>query len=519
MGALAYLDLRYLRNQIATILRSPGRLAIWLPYLAVLGYFAYSRAANAGNARHAFSYGELSHPMATTIGGAYLALLGLTLLRSGASRVASFRSPAEAVLFINAGISSGALVLWLQIRRFLSAGPRWLSALVIWIVALAPGNAGIGELGRLFLASLIAAASLAMLELPMFLAQRRGAGSPVVAAGWIAIAFAFVYTIASVAAMLGDGNIAPAVLGALHLDPGAAAFALVDGPPITIVAFAAVPLLLVAISPPLGRDAIPELYQATLERLALRERMRGGGRHATHIIRASDGARIPSGALALFWKDWIAARRRRYGLWPVPIFFALWAALGAVAALAGQEDPSLTYALLGFAGVYVAFVPIFVSSGLAAEISNPLWWLSHSSIRARLGVWTLARSWRGAVALAALPLTAGVLTHNAALVLGALPAALAAWWSLHGLGLLFYVAFPNRSDLRGPVTFLRIIAVAPYLTPPTILAIAVIVLSRSPVAGIAAALTLLVLQGALALEFAGRRIEANGVALATLERS
>jgi len=518
MGALAYLDLRYLRNQIGTILRSPGRLALWLPYLGVLGYFAYSRAASAGNAQHSFSYGQLSHPMATAIGGAFLAMLGLGLLRSGAGRITSFRSPAEAVLFVNAGISPRALVVWLQFRRFVSAGPRWISALVIWIVAFAPGSAGLGELGRLLLASLIAAASLTLLELPMFLAQRRGAGWLIGAAGWSAVALGFVYTIAGVATMLGDAGIAPAVLGALHVDPGAAAFALVDGPPSVTLAFAAVPFLLVALCPPLARDAIPELYQATLERLALRERLgRGDPKHA--LRGAHYGARIPAGALTLLWKDWVALRRRRYGVWQVLFFSTFWTALGGAIALTAESDPSLTYALLGFCGVYVVFVPIAVSSGLAAEISNPLWWLSASSLRARLAVWTFARTWRGALALAGLPLTLGYMAHNVGLMLAALPAASAVWWSLHGLGLLFYAAFPNRADMRGPVAFLRILVVLPYLTPPAVLAIAVALLTRSAAAAIAAALALLVLQGALALEFARHRIEANGAALATLERS
>jgi len=520
MGALAYLDLHYLRNSIVTILRSPGRLALWVPYVGVLGYFAYSRAVSAGHAQHSFMYGELAQPMATAIGGAFLGMLGFGLLRSGGTRVVAFRSPAEAVLFVNGGVSPRALVVWLQLRRLFSTGPRWLGALVIYIAAFAPGSEGVTQLGRLFLVSLIAAAALTALELPMFLAQRRGAGPTIVAAGWCAVAFGFIYALVGAALLIGDGGLAPAILGALRVDPGVAARALVDGPPFAPLLFAAVPILLIAICPLLARDAIPELFQATLERLALRERLRGGGgRLGSRLAGASGGAHIPSGALALLWKDWVELRRRRFGAWPALFAFAFWAAVGSAIAFASRGDPAFSYALLGFAGVYVLFVPIAVSIGLAGEISNPLWWLSASSLRERLAVWTFARSWRGAVALAALPLALGLLNHNLRLMLAALPAAAAVWWSLHGLGLLFYAIFPSRVDVRGPVALLRFFALVPFLTPPAVLAGAVAIFTRSIAAAVAAALALLVLQGALALELTARRIAANGAVLASLERS
>jgi hypothetical protein len=519
MSALAYLDLHYLRNAIGAILRSPGRLALWLPYLAVLGYFAYARAGNAASAPHTLSSAQLSHPMATAIGGAFLGMLGFGLLRSGGSRVASFRSPAEAVLFANAGITPRALVTWLQVRRFASTGPRWIAALVCYIAAFAPGNAGLGELGRMFVASLIAAAVLTTVELPAFLAQRRGAGWLVVAAAWGTIALGFAYAIGGAAILIGDEGIAPAVLRALHADPAHAVFALVEGPPLATLAFAALPLLLVAVCPLLSRDAFPEFYAATLETHAMRERIRGGGRLDARTVSAGSGARIPPGALALVWKDWVALRRRRYGLWPTVLAFLFWAAIGSTIAFTAAGDPSLGYALLGFAGMFVLFVPAAVSHGLIAELSKPIWWLSRSSLRARLAAWTFARSWRGAVALAGLPLAMGVLAHSAGLTLAAFPAAAAAWWSLYGLGLLLYAAFPSRADMRGPVALLRFMATAVFLVPPAVMFVYVASLAHSGAAAVAASLGLLVAQGALALEIAVRRIETNGAALVTLERA
>jgi hypothetical protein len=516
VSALLYLDLRFLRNQTMTIVRSPGRLALWIPYLFLLAWFGYSRTLYRGHAQ-SFSITHLGPSIATAAAGIFLAALGGVLLQASGPRLQGFRSTAEAVLFNNAGIQARTLLLWLQIRKLASTAPRWLFSFV-YLLVFVSFNMTLGTVGRILIATFIAAAALMTVELPAYLARRRPRGVAIAWLGGASLAAGVLYGFAGFATFFGERNIAPHVMAAVRVDPGRFVDALVSGPPYGLALLALVPLTLVAIGPLLARDAIPELYAAAAEVQAYRERIRGG-RIATGVgaVRSSAAHRIPSGAWTLLWKDWIALRRGRFGLRAFALGVLLWGGIGA--AIVYAPDVGLSYTFLSFAAMFVVFVPIRISFGLFAELSKPIWWLSRASLRSRLAVWTISKCWPGALALSALPLVIGVLGGRPALALAAIPLAFAVWWPMHALGLVTYAAFPSRVDVRGPMAMLRVFATMLYLAPPILTSAVIAVLTHNAIGAVAAGLALLVLQGLGFFEISVRRIRENGAALSTLERA
>jgi len=513
LGALLYLDLRFLRNQTFAVLRSPGRLALWIPYLALLVWFAYSRTFYRSHGQ-GFSLTHVGPPVATAAAGIFFAALGATLLAASGPRLRGFRSVAEAVLFNNAGVGTRALLVWLQLRKLLSTAPRWLFS-VFYLLVFVSFNMTLGTVGRIMLATFVAAAILMTAELPAFLARRRRGGDAIAWLGWTLLAFGALYGFAGFASFFGEHHLAPKVLAALKIDPGRLVDALISGPAYALAYLACIPLTLIAVVPLFAGDARADLYAAAAEMQAFRERVRG--ERASSAIAHSSARYIPSGAWTLLWKDWIALRRGRYGLRSFLLGVVVWGGIGAL--IVYGPDTGLAYTLLTAAAMFVLLVPIRISYGLFAELSKPIWWLSRAPLRGRLAVWTLSKCWPGSLALAALPLTIGVLGGHTALALAAIPASFTLWWSMHALGLAMYAAFPSRVDVRGPMAMLRFLATMLYLTPPLGAGIAAGVLTHNVVLAFAAALGLLALQGIGFFEISVRRIRENGAALSTLERS
>jgi hypothetical protein len=515
--ALAYIELQYAKHQCAAVLRSPLRLALWLPYLISIGYIAFLRL----NSRHhtAFLTVGVQHPrFATVAGGLYLGTVGIVAGLAAAGRVAAFRTSAEAVLFSNAGIRPLAIALWLQLRKLAMGSLRWFASLAYVFVVAAPAHASGATLARALLGAMLAVGVVMSCELPAFLLARR-LHFPIQMLGWALALFGFGFAIAAV---LGPRFRTP-LIEATRVDPGTFAAALLDGGTRPLLLLAAVLAISVASMLALANDAIPELYAATQRTLAVRSNRRRFANETTFDVRdAGVAARVPAGALALIWKDWVAFRRGRGTLRLWLFGAAFWTLCGAGVAVASMryDDPTPLLSLAAMSATIVFLsAPFGASVGLAADLGKPLFWLSRTPLRARIAAWTFARAWRGGTAIALGPLAAGIVSGDAALALTALPLSLTTYWSLQALGVGLYAVFPNPIDARGPMMLLRMLLTGLYVVPALAVAALAGAFELGPLASALGFALALALEGWLVVEAASYRFREHGASLATLSRA
>lgn len=517
MGALAYLDFCYAKHQLAAIFRSPGRLALWLPYVAMIAILALRRAtfSATGGTQTDFNISAVDAPLfATLAAGTYLIAIGLVVGLAGTGRFAAFRSRAEALALANAGISSLVVAFWLQLRRFAGSGPRWILT-VVYLFAFATPHARSSHMPHITLAALAGFAALAMVELPAFLASRRRFGGIVAPLGWTLVAAGVAYALL--------GALGPDIwsrgIALVRVDPGRWLMALVVGKgPAVALAFAFLPAL-AAFAMALAGDAMPELYQATTQAFARRER--GAHRPAEFQARAVRAAGIPAGALAILWQEWVGLRRRPAGLRVWALTFALWgcAGLAIVYDLVVLREGAIVIALSGFALSAAFSIALTGSVTIADDLAKPIWWLGRDPLIARIAVWTFSRAWRGGASFAMLPLVVGFGTGDAPLALAGALSAFVTWWTLSALGVGLYSAFPSRIDERGPIVLLRFIGFTVLLLPAVVAGALAGVFTHVPALGACAASALLAVEATGAIAFAAWRISENGAGIATLERA
>jgi hypothetical protein len=515
MQALIWLELMYAKHQAIAILRAPLRIAIWLPYSALILYFLYSRLA----AHHgAYVSIAVTPKYATTIGGLYCAMLGATVGFAAGGRVALFRSSAEAVLFSNAGLRPLTMAVWLQLRKLATAWTRWLGGFVYLLAIAAPRNPKPIVLAYAFVAIALLLAVQMTIELPVFLLSRGILREPLRFAGWTIAAIGGLYGMAGI---FGDHFLEPLV-ETVRVNPGVLVLAVLHGNVLATIVLAIVVAVLIGSILVLGDDALPELYAASRNTLSDRRRRRVSARPRFIATQPGDASRIPSGALALLWKDWVAFRRGRgvFRLWLIGCM--CWAVCGAGVAygVLQWKDPTPLYTL-GATTLLLVLVlaPYSAAVGLSADLSKPLFWLSRSSLRERLTAWTFGRAWRGGVSLALAPLVAGLASANVALAITSVPVTVAMYWSLQALGVGLYAIFPNPIDGRGPVMVLRLFATALYVFPAAVVwALATALgtpFGSSAYVGALAFVVVMGIEGVLVIEFAAYRFREYGASLAT----
>jgi hypothetical protein len=511
MRALLELEARYAFNQLRLLLRSPGRLAIWIPYLVLvvgLGGWRLSMPHAAGDVVG----GGSRQSFATLCGGTFIAALGFALARHAAGRVQVFRCNAEALLCIDAGISQAMLAAWLQGRKVIGAVLRWGTTLVLYAGVFAPADAAPEALGRTIAAGIIVALTLAALEIPAFLAGRSRFGNSLVVAGWALCIIGSLQTFAGIAGLLGDSASATHIVYAFGFDSGDAVRSILSGGTAPFLAFVALPLVPTAALALLGRNAVSELFEGTIHRPG-----KFKARRASELDYAvSTGPNAPpSGLGVLLWKNFVGLKRGG-GLPRMAGAFFAWGAFGAViaGALSAGRNDNLALGLIALAILIVALVPVALTSGIVEDLGNPLWWLAPGSMAKRLAVWTLARAWPGGLALSGLPVALGLASGHPAVALLGPPGALLLWWSMNALSLALYAAFPGKFDLRGPQGLVRMVAGVAYLYPPLLACNADL---ADPLAGASAAAVILGAQGYLALGFAARRFARGGVAVVRAE--
>ncbi len=516
MRALLYLEYRYAAHQLAAILRSPLRLAIWIPFAFSIAYLFYVRTAQPHTL---FNTSGLAAHNATAVAGLYLGLLGVTIALAATGHVAAFRNGAEALLFANAGIRPLTIALWLQARKLTTSWGRWFGTLFYAFLIFAPRHQGSVATTLALLATLLAFALQLSIELPVFLLARGWLRVPLaLLGGTVALAgFAF--------AALGviGGEPLRTALAIVRVDPGRAALAALGGNTFALVVLAALLGVLFIAIRVLGDDALPELYLVSQRALStVRDR-----RAPTTRIRFAPAARggtprVPAGALALVWKDWVGFKRGRslFRLWLTGCVF--WAFCGAGFAFASERygDPTIFITLAGStAAMMLVAAPLGASLGLATDLAKPLFWLSRAPLRSRIAAWTFGRTWRGGLAIALAPLVAGIYAEDAVLASVAVPLVLAGYWSLQALGVGLFALFPNPVDSRGPMMLVRTLLTAAYVVPAALVAVTVAFLHGGPIVVALAAAITLAAEGWAVVELASLRFAEHGAALATLGRT
>ena len=514
MRALAYLEWHYISHALAAIRRSPGRLALWIPYALIFGFSLFSRLYGA---RHGLrDVIGIDPRIETGIAGLYVALVGGTFGAAAGGRITTFRSPVEAVLMSNAGLRPLTIAVWLQLRRLVASFGRAFGGFGYLFLIFAPHGADAAATVRAFIAAMLVIAVPLGAELPAFLIARGRLRSPLRVAAWTLAAIGVAIAIVGFAGR----RTWSAVVATTHLDPGAIVGAIFSNDPRAILVPLGILALFVSIVALLGDDALPELYSASQGRLALSHGKSGASLRAPRAsIKAP--ARVPSGAFALLWKDWLAFRR---GLGVTLLvggatFWALCGAAAAYAALRFADDTPLASVFVIATFAVIAWAPATAASGLADDLQKPLFWLSHASLRSRLVAWTLGRTWRGGASLACGPVAASAVAGHPAVAVAALPITLAAYWSLQALGIGLYAIFPSPLDARGPIALLRLLTSVAYLAPASIVAVIVIVLHGTALLAALGFAVALAIQGWVVIELASLRFAESGAPLGTTARA
>ena len=513
--ALFYLEGRHAYNQLRAVLRSPARLALWIPYVIFLAVLTIRRILLASEG-HAGFFTQSGQALETAAAGTFIGMLGATIAFAAAGRVVAFRSAAEALLFNNAGIPPLATAIWLQLRKLASTGPRWLGSLIFTFLLITPANAGVGELISGFIAALAVAATIMTAELPAFLLARKHFGAAVGWFGWFLALSGGAFAGVGFAASLGEPH-ALALLQAVPFDPGDIVREVISNP-IALILLCCGPMALVGAIEVLGRDAIPELYSATLQAFEWRARRRNPLARTPAVSERTE--RVPPGALAIVWKDWIGFRRSPDGLLRIAFGVIFWLFAGSALIYASSlGDRSLAWPLLGFGLTIVVLVPLIASVSLVEDLSKPLWWISADSLRSRMFAWTFAKSWRGGLAAATAPVTIFVYNGDAVAAIVSIPVVVGLWCALTSLGVGLYAAYPSRLDSKGPIFVLRALATALFFMPPAIAFGFVALATRSPAFGLTGAAIVVAGEAFLAIEFAVTRFSHNGAGIASLERA
>jgi hypothetical protein len=510
MRALVLLEATVAKNNLLRLMRSPLRLTLWTLYIGFLLVAGFVRMH--APPHYAIASSLLSAPLASAFAGVYLAALGGSIAYHALGNVKAFRSRAEALLFVNAGLSSRTITIWLQTCKLLSLATRWIWTIALNFIIFTPNQVARGEILRGFIASIAGAALLIAIEIPAFLLGKRKFGRLFAAGAVFAAIIGVSYMLLGLSAAEGNGS-GTEILLALRFDPGAAITAFLRGPPEALAAFIILPFLVSLALVPLCADAVPELFGASIRLFETFKRNRSAtlGAVFEHDRRKRKQGWVPPGAFVLLWKEWLAFRRRRLAwlLWSAmfTLAFGMGAAMASLAQSTHNEADG--WALLGLIGAFIFLVPLFASIGLADDVSKPLFWMTTRSLRASLFIWACARSWRGAIIVDTTLFVAAVSMGDQRAALFLPPAGATLWFSLNAMGILIYALFPNRFDEHGPLFLVRMLAVIALLAPCVTLALIATLLKQNAESVLFYVCLTLVLEALGSLEIAAVRLRYN----------
>jgi hypothetical protein len=551
---LLYLDAHILLNRIRTAARNPLRLIFWLLFILVILSSIQARTMmnNAVRSRPVPVSGPGSFPMffdpspylhiaATFVPGAILVVFGLFTIASCRQPLPAFRSAADARFLCGSALPPRLVVLWLVVRVILSLSWR-IPMMLFFFIFILPASLGVSAAGGLgaFFALLLLMATVA-LNLPIFISRQRRIGPNPALAGWLLLLTGLASLVVVFMALSTGAPTLPSALQsvAVALPPGSWLVGAVEGNGLALLALAGLALGSLALTWRVAGDVYPELWTSSARVIVLRRAMRRRGPFMTRIDQrqllkeagiadashrrqtaaASSQARwVPSGAWTILWKEWLATRRVASGMRLPAIALLVAVVVGAAIGTLSRSSPEVAGFLIGPLAYGVVMISLFTAYRLGSDLRKPIWWLSASTLRARLGVLLVARSLRLAIPITAGLLTASAVGGNAAFFLVGAPIAMAATWAINGMALGTYAILPGTSDMRGPGGCLRVIALFIMVIPIAIGATIGGIATESGTGSLVAAVITALAEGWLLVLFAASRLDGNGLAFAQAER-
>jgi Putative ABC exporter len=555
LRTLVYLDAHVLLNRIRTAARNPLRLILWLLFLLVIVSSLQARtmmndairsrpAPPPGGGPFSFVFDPTPslQVAATFIPGLLLVVFGAFAIGSCRQVLPAFRSAADARFLIGSALPPRLVVLWLMVRIVLSLSWR-LPLMLVFVIVILPTSLGVSAAsGVRILFALVLLSTAAALNLPIFVGRQRRIGPNPALFGWLLVVIGLASLTVVLVALSPEPPRFVSLLQpvAASLPPGSWLVGAFQGDGLGLIALAALAAGSLTVTWLVAGDVYPELWAASARVIVLRRAMRRRGpfmmpsdqrrllseagiadprQHGRATAAVSSRGRwVPSGAWTILWKEWLATRRVAGGLRLPAIVLVIAVVIGAVIGALTRSGIGAAPFLLGPVGYAAVFVSVFTAFRLSGDLRKPIWWLSASSLRSRLGVLLIARTLRFAIPIVAGLLTAGLVGGNDAYVLVGTPIALAALWVLNALAVATYAIIPGSTDMRGPGGCLRGVAFVIMLIPILIAAVVGGIAAQSGVGALVASVVTALAEGWLMVLFAASQLDGNGLAFAQAER-
>jgi hypothetical protein len=485
VGALFYGDRRRLGNELRRIRSEPRRLLLWSAYalFLVVGGWARTLGGHVRNpASAAFERGIGDLMLCLLLGALGAVLVGGLRRAAGA-----FSSRTEALLFARATLPPAWIAAYLQARNVAVVLARSLLRSAYAVVLIIPRGTSASALAAYVAVLLCAAVAVLSLLLPVALARGGWLTASRIAGGCF-IALAVLVAVGDVAPMLGIATPLPA----WHLAEVIAA--LTHGALWILL----VPLALAATTRALFartvRDAIPELYALSIERLdglAQRSTRRELPLQASiprgRTGRSSTAPAWAQGTLAFVWLD--ARAWRRIGAANLALTCGLVLLVGVgLGAVARQRDVTLLMTSAITLAMLWLLLGSFGGMRLTREMRRPLFWLGDAALTTRLAAWAFAGLWRDAIVLAVGALAFALVAAQPRLTIDGLVAGLGLAILSRAIGLAVFAILPGTVVQTGPAALLRTGLVLLFVLPPLFAALVAGFLTASGLAGTAAAL-------------------------------
>lgn len=537
LAALLYLEVRSWVNRLRVLARDPKRLVPWLIFLVWLGltqsaqiiFLVSGRGASRAPAMmyHAFGAAALA-----AVPGLYLVLIGV-ILGASKSAPADFSSPADARYLAGSPLSQRTVVLWLQVRKFLN--PRLVLGVFIGTAVLAIYTVPFGMALVLQVTALAAVISALGLHLPLFLARRKLPWIPWAVAPWGFVLVGLATAAVGAAQAVGFNGFPGGWRVLATLPPGSLVAAGMEGDLRAVAAVVALAALSLSLAVFVAGDSYPELWEASRRRFSVMRAMRRGfmspveARRALREARSTPermeirkahsdkGTRVPAGALTVVWKEWMALRRGRGGLGLQAVLLAASLVAGTVGGVLIGSGARGVGAALGAMAFPIVVFSAYFRVHLAADLRNPLWWLSPAGLAQRLAAWTLAGTLSYFVIIGAGLMAALLITESALLAVAALVALFTLIWLMRTIALAVYAVMPSSLDMFGPGVVIRTIAVYVLSAPPFFGGLGPGLVSRNIAVGIACGAVVALAESFGLLMFATYRIQGNGLGFARAE--
>ncbi|HVS06729.1 MAG TPA: putative ABC exporter domain-containing protein [Candidatus Dormibacteraeota bacterium] len=554
LRTLLYLDAHILLNRMRTAARNPLRLIFWLIFILVILSSIQARTMmnDAIRSRPAPppSAGPLPtiidprpwlHVAATFIPGIVLIIYGIFTIASSRQPLPAFRSAADARFLIGSALPPRLVVLWLVVRVILSLSWRipMMLYFFIFILPASFGASAASGLGAFF--SLLLLTATVALNLPIFISRKRRIGPNPALLGWLLVLTGLASVVVIFVA-LSPGP--PSLVSTLQpvaatLPPGSWLVGAFEGNGPGLIALAALATGSLLLTWLVAGDVYPELWSSSARMIVLRRAVRRRGPFMTRSDQrqllsqagiaqpihrrqtaapSSQGRWVPSGAWTILWKEWLATRRVAGGMRLPAIALLVAVVVGAALGTLSRNRPAVAGALLGPLSYAVVMISLFTAYRLGNDLRKPIWWLSASTLRARLAVLLVARTLRLAIPISAGLLTAGVAGGNAAFLLAGAPIVVAATWAINSMALGTYAILPGSSDMRGPGGCLRVIVLFVMVIPIGIAGIVGGIATESGTGSLVAAVITALGEGWLLVLFAASQLDGNGLAFAQAER-